>query len=1189
MRDRKTTQDLEETGEPGADVPVPSPEVKEEDPETHVSLIPSDQQEEPVEPREEIEERNISGTPSSSSAPADPQPVDIDDPNSIHNRLAGYDPNASNRGGGRRPPGPNGGYQSPAPLQKKEKVEKDNTPTPKVGINIGGIKKPSPPPKVETPPTSVDTEETNKAGVQEGSNEAVGVDEKEHGKGGSPAQQNQGSGQEGESKNAEMPRVKFPTQGTGHQSDKNTRQTTQQRPDQQSSKEERPKHHREQQRPQSSQGQQGTEQSTKTEKQQPLQHQNNQRARDAVGQQRGNGQPSEKSQTQSAHSVKKANPAKDESGSRTMSNGKAENNKRPHTSTQTGVNAQKPNPASPSQREGNVSGDTQAHRTVTGKDRNIQTPDAHVSQEVLETLKSFKDLSSAIATQTRDMSKGMLETAQLSVDKIAGQSDKATEVLIQGVQVIAESVNVAVETLAESMNETAETLARGAEAASYTMIDGAKESASRLNRETEHTTSQLVRVTEQASETLVKGSKEATDVLVHGVRETTQSLLDTTQGVADTLIQGTQDVTESLSDSVRDTSKQMTTIAQEATQQIATQAMESSALMAKSVENAISKLSDSTQHNHADVVSLTREATQELANEMKSSAERLLSATETAIREITEAAKVNVENQKTVTHASVDTSYLEKQVSFLQSQLQSLQSQMFQMSREKSSALLPSQNELREESDIPPHVPAPDSFFDPIIDYTAHTPSYDPTVVADILLDVANAAESAMEVYKVVETAYGGWTPDPQLLANIKLELIQNHSHLMKPNWGNPALEEEARTQILSTVSVKCKGLSEEEENVVGRILIAEVLGIGKLDPLMEDRSVTEILVIGPNKVFCIVDGNQMLTDVTFDSSKELNGLAVSMASAVGKAVNDDTPHCDAKLQNGARVHIIIPPASANGHSIITIRKPPSTTKPVDIAKLVESQALSVKMVEFLKMCVKGKANIILYGETNSGKTTVTRAMSGFFSPHDRIISIEDTQELNLPNFHYVPLEAVKRDNKDKNIGIHELFKDVLRMSPDRLLVGEVRGAEGGDMIEAMQSGQRGGITTLHAGAPEQVVMRLVIMMARANFGLPEEIMRRMIHDSIDLVIQCRILPDKTRKITRITEVIPVDEARRLGIVPFRDIFKFDQTDLEEDEFGRTKKVFGSHQYKNHLSLDKRTRFFEFGARVPTEFGGLHS
>lgn len=846
-------------------------------------------------------------------------------------------------------------------------------------------------------------------------------------------------------------------------------------------------------------------------------------------------------------------------------------------------------------------------------------PDEHMEEERQENVQETRTQTNVpasaksgqtIKSQKQTSSQKDVDRAEqgTNIHRVIGQvhidDSKYVAVLNNFAQVI-EKANETIENIIQYTQQLADAMAEATQDGSRELLNTTKDILAQLAANTHTSIHELNEASKRGHVELSKNTSKTLEKLTQKVDEYVSTVSQTNADVADRLSESTK----ILSDSIDKLSQYATSIVENsdaanrhmaASVQSAVQEMQKSALeylheTTKSVEKAIESLERAHEKN-AERAEL----------KLNEASEKMVQTTEECIKRLFDAVEHMSEGVGTTIRKALD-DYIRLRykdqthmIHMLQQHVVALQQQITNLSRTGVASAVVAPSTGANVSALP-EVPTvgivsfpavPDSFMDPIIDLTEHECSYDVATVEKIVRDMAEVTViDESTIYRVKEKMGLTWEPDPGLLDEIKTELVSKHSDLFSTISLDGENRERVRKVIHDTVATKSntKKLNNDQQEILERLLFAQVAGIGKLQPLMDDPDVTEIMVVGEDKIFCIANGKQRLTDIKFQSKDEVKDLAVSIVNKIGRELNNDKPRCDAKLDNGTRVHAVIPPASANGDTIITMRKPPGATRPIGIKELVAVQSLSLDMVEFFKMCVEGRANIILYGETNSGKTTFIRAMANFFDPYERIITLEDTQELNLPNYHYVPLEAVKRSDEKRNIGIHDLFVDTLRMSPDRLIIGEVRGKEGGDLIEAFQSGQRGGMTTLHAGSPKQVVTRLVIMMSRAQLGISETIMRQMIHDSIDIVVQCRKLPDGTRKITRVTELIPLDEAERKGIPPFRDIFKFEQYEIKRDEKGKIVKIVGEHKYKAHLSSEKLTRYFEFGVDIPPKFGSVNT
>ncbi len=332
----------------------------------------------------------------------------------------------------------------------------------------------------------------------------------------------------------------------------------------------------------------------------------------------------------------------------------------------------------------------------------------------------------------------------------------------------------------------------------------------------------------------------------------------------------------------------------------------------------------------------------------------------------------------------------------------------------------------------------------------------------------------------------------------------------------------------------------EPSEQVLNAAL-ADLIGYGPLEPLLADEETNEIMVNGPRHVFVERNGEVLETEVHFDNDEHLLRIIDRIVSPLGRRVDSDNPTADARLPDGSRVNVVIPPVAIDGPQL-TIRKFLQTKMTID--DLVSMEALTPYMAKFLEACVGTRLNILVTGNTSSGKTTVLNALSGFIPDKERIVTIEDAVELKLKQRHVVRLET-KLPNVDGSGGVtvRDLVRNALRMRPDRIVVGEVRGGEAMDMLQAMNTGHTGSLTTLHAKSPRDAIARLETMAMMAGLDMPLMAIRRQIASAINLIVHLARLTDGSRRMTHITE-LPGMEG---DIVTLTDIFKFEQTGLTPD------------------------------------------
>lgn len=320
-----------------------------------------------------------------------------------------------------------------------------------------------------------------------------------------------------------------------------------------------------------------------------------------------------------------------------------------------------------------------------------------------------------------------------------------------------------------------------------------------------------------------------------------------------------------------------------------------------------------------------------------------------------------------------------------------------------------------------------------------------------------------------------------------------------------------------------------------------EMLGLGPIEVLLKDPTVTEIMVNGPKKIFVERMGRLQLTDIQFHDDSHVMNIIERILSPIGRHIDESVPLVDARLEDGSRVNIIIPPLSLIG-PCITIRK--FATKALSVDNLITFGTLDRKMADFIKACIQARINILVSGGTGSGKTTTLNVLSSFIPENERIVTIEDAAELKLQQEHVVTLES-RPANIEGNgeITIRDLVKNALRMRPDRIIVGEVRGGEALDMLQAMNTGHDGSLTTAHANNPRDALSRLETMVLMAGFEMPIRAIREQVSSAIELILQQSRLKDGSRKITYITEVQHMEG----DVITTQDLFRFEQTGMDEN------------------------------------------
>ena len=320
-----------------------------------------------------------------------------------------------------------------------------------------------------------------------------------------------------------------------------------------------------------------------------------------------------------------------------------------------------------------------------------------------------------------------------------------------------------------------------------------------------------------------------------------------------------------------------------------------------------------------------------------------------------------------------------------------------------------------------------------------------------------------------------------------------------------------------------------------------EMLGLGPLEVLRKDETITEIMINGPKQIFVEKLGKLTLSSVQFHDDDHLMNIIERILSPLGRRIDESSPLVDARLDDGSRVNIIIPPLSLVG-PCVTIRK--FSKKPLTVENLINFGTLSREMADFLKACVKARLNILVSGGTGSGKTTTLNVLSSFIPENERIVTIEDAAEIQLQQEHVVTLESRPPNIEGKGaITIRDLVKNALRMRPDRIIVGEVRAGEALDMLQAMNTGHDGSLTTAHANTPRDALRRMETMVLMAGFELPVRAIREQVASAIDLIIQQSRIKDGSRKITYITEI----QGMEGDTITTQDLFKYEHERMDEN------------------------------------------
>jgi len=379
-------------------------------------------------------------------------------------------------------------------------------------------------------------------------------------------------------------------------------------------------------------------------------------------------------------------------------------------------------------------------------------------------------------------------------------------------------------------------------------------------------------------------------------------------------------------------------------------------------------------------------------------------------------------------------------------------------------------------------------------------------------------------------------------LLKLKRYLIDQVSRSMEGEQLQFGNQSDFIKQRLDEVYVQTKiSLPEDLRKQIFHEILDEVTGFGPIQPLLEDEDISEVMVNGPKKVFVEKKGRLTKSPVTFDDDDHVLRVIDRIILPLGRRVDADTPTVDARLPDGSRVNAVIRPVSIDGPSI-TIRK--FKKDKLSIQQLIDFGSLNAQMAEFIRACVLAHLNIVISGGTGSGKTTLLNVLSSYIPEEERIITIEDAAELQLQQDHVLRMETKVANTDGRGaVTIRDLVRNSLRMRPDRIVVGECRGGEALDMLQAMNTGHDGSLTTLHANSPRDAISRMETMVLMAGMDLPLKVVRQQISSAVDLIIQQTRLKDGSRKVTAITEVVGMEG----DIVVLTDIFKFEQTGLGQD------------------------------------------
>jgi pilus assembly protein CpaF len=371
------------------------------------------------------------------------------------------------------------------------------------------------------------------------------------------------------------------------------------------------------------------------------------------------------------------------------------------------------------------------------------------------------------------------------------------------------------------------------------------------------------------------------------------------------------------------------------------------------------------------------------------------------------------------------------------------------------------------------------------------------------------------------------------LISRVDLERVANQR------------DDHTRAQVLSVIqdlvaNLKTPLSGRERERLALEVL-DEVFGLGPLEPVLQDPTVSDILVNGPRQVYVERGGILEESNLMFKDNAHLMNIIDKIVSAVGRRVDESSPMVDARLADGSRVNVIIPPLAIDGPHI-SIRR--FGHIPITEDDLLKNQTLTKPMLELLRAAVRARINVVISGGTGAGKTTLLNVLSGYISEKERIVTIEDSAELQLKQRHCVRLETRPANIEGTgSIMQRQLVINSLRMRPDRIIVGEVRGEEALDMLQAMNTGHDGSMTTVHANSPRDAIARIETMALMANLNLPEKAVRRQIASAVQLIVQISRFTDGSRRVTHVTEISGMED----DVVSMQDVFVFDKQGISPD------------------------------------------
>jgi pilus assembly protein CpaF len=380
-----------------------------------------------------------------------------------------------------------------------------------------------------------------------------------------------------------------------------------------------------------------------------------------------------------------------------------------------------------------------------------------------------------------------------------------------------------------------------------------------------------------------------------------------------------------------------------------------------------------------------------------------------------------------------------------------------------------------------------------------------------------------------------------ELKLRLHRQLLERLDLVALASLDSEQTEQQIRVAVQRLLENESTPLSRVDRERLIEEIGYEVLGLGPLDPLLRDAEVSDVLVNGPHQVYVEKAGRLTLTEVKFRDNDHLMQIIDRIVSAVGRRVDESSPMVDARLPDGSRVNAIVPPLALNG-ACMSIRR--FGRDPYHIEDLLAFNTLTPEMARYLKGVVHARLNLIISGGTGAGKTTLLNCLTSYIPPYERIVTMEDSAELQLQQPHVVRLETRPPNLEGRGeVTQRDLVRNALRMRPDRIIVGEVRAGEALDMLQAMNTGHNGSITTVHANTPRDCLQRVEMMVMMAGIEIPARTVRQQVASAVNLIIQATRLADGTRKVSKVTEVVGMDGEQ----IQAQDIFEYVQTGVSAD------------------------------------------